>query len=450
MKALAVLLFVSTILTAAPRSYEAGVAKVDITPKKSIWMSGYGNRNKSSTGVLHPIWTKALAIRDTRKNVLIVVSTDLIGLPRTITDAVSARVEKEYGIKRASLLFNSSHTHTGPYVRANLVTMFSFTPEAQTTVDDYGRDLTDHLYNAIGGALARMEAVDIAYGTGSAGFAVNRRVPGPTGFKIGVNPKGPTDHTVPVLRVSSKRSGKPLAIVAGYACHNTTLTGEFYEMSGDYAGYAQIEMENNNPGAIGMFLMLTGADQNPNPRSSLALAKQHGKTLADATQQVLDTKGLMKLLDGEITVAFELTKLNFDAHTRETFEKELKSTIPAAVRRAEFMLKAYEEGHPVRTLPYPVQAVSFGKSLTLLALGGEVVIDYAIRAQREFGKANLVVLGYSNDVPCYIPSLRVLREGGYEANDSMIYYGQPGPFADDVEETVFAAVRRVMKRVTKN
>jgi hypothetical protein len=413
-------------------------------------MSGYGNRNKPSEGVLHPLWTKALAIRDARKNALVIVSTDLIGLPRTITDAVSARVEKEYGIKRASLIYNSSHTHTGPYVRANLVTMFSFTPEAQAAVDDYGRDLADNIYNAIGAALARMEAVDIAYGTGTAGFAVNRRVPSPTGFRIGVNPKGPTDHTVPVLRVTSKRSGKPLAVVAGYACHNTTLTGEFYEMSGDYAGYAQIEMENNNPGAIAMFLMLNGADQNPNPRSSLTLARQHGKALADATQQVLETKGLMKLLDGEISTAFELTKLNFEAHTRETFEKELSSTIPAAVRRAQAMLKAYDEGHPIRSLSYPVQAVSFGKSLTILALAGEVVIDYTIRAQREFGKANLVVLGYSNDVPCYIPSLRILREGGYEANDSMIYYGQPGPFSEDVEETIFAAVRRVMKRVMKN
>ena len=445
----AAFLLSAILLAAAPRGYDAGVAKVDITPKKSIWLSGYGSRNKPSTGVLHPIWAKALAIRDERKNTFVLISTDLIGLPRQITDAVSARVEKEYSIGRANLLYNSSHTHTGPFVRSNLVTMFSFTPEAQSTVEDYGRDLSDQLYNAIGSALARLEAVDITYGTGTAGFAINRRQFGSNGVKIGLNEKGPVDHSVPVLRVTSKRSGRPIAVIAGYACHNTTLTGEFYEMSGDYAGFAQIEMENANPGSVAMFIMLCGADQNPNPRSSLALAKQHGKSLADATQAVLDGKS-MTAVTGPITAAFELTKLNFEAHTRETFEKELKSTLPAAVRRAQLMLQQYDDGHPVRTLPYPVHAVSFGKSLTLLALGGEVVIDYSIRAKREFGKANLVVLGYSNDVPCYIPSRRVLKEGGYEANDSMIYYGQPGPFADDVEEIVFAAVRRVMKRVSRN
>jgi hypothetical protein len=447
---LAAILFASAVLSAAPGGYSAGVARVDITPKKSIWLTGYASRTKASTGVLHPIWAKALAIRDEKKNTFVIVSTDLIGLPRAITDAVSARVEKEYNIGRANLLFNSSHTHTGPFVRSNLVTLFAFSPEEQSTVDGYGRDLTDHLYNAIGSALSRMEAVDITYGAGSAGFAVNRRVPTPAGYKGGVNPKGPVDHSVPVLRVVSKRSGKQLAIVAGYACHNTTLTGEFYEVSGDYAGFAQIEMENSNPGTTAMFLMLCGADQNPNPRSSLDLAKTHGKALADAAQRVLDGKVTMTRVEGPITAAFELTKLNFEAHTRETFEKELSSKIPAQVRRGKLMLQQYDEGHPARTLPYPVQAVSFGKSLTLLALGGEVVIDYSIRAKREFPKANLVVLGYSNDVPCYIPSLRILKEGGYEANDSMIYYGQPGPFAEDVEETVFAAVRRVMKRVVRN
>ena len=55
--------------------------------------------------------------------------------------------------------------------------------------------------------------------------------------------------------------------------------------------------------------------------------------------------------------------------------------------------------------------------------------------------------GYSHDVMCYIPSLRVLREGGYEAVDSMIYYGQPGPFAESVEEKVFDAIRRVLRGV---
>jgi len=95
-----------------------------------------------------------------------------------------------------------------------------------------------------------------------------------------------------------------------------------------------------------------------------------------------------------------------------------------------------------------VQALRFDRDLTLVALAGEVVIDYQLRIKREYGEREpVVVAGYSNDVPCYIPSRRVLKEGGYEAVDSMIYYGMPGPFDEDVEETLMAAVRKVMKLV---
>jgi len=48
---------------------------------------------------------------------------------------------------------------------------------------------------------------------------------------------------------------------------------------------------------------------------------------------------------------------------------------------------------------------------------------------------------------CYIPSDRVLQEGGYEAVDNLVYYGQPGPFAPGVEGRVFQAIREVMKKV---
>jgi hypothetical protein len=112
------------------------------------------------------------------------------------------------------------------------------------------------------------------------------------------------------------------------------------------------------------------------------------------------------------------------------------------------MVKAWDEGHPARRVPYPVQAVRFGKDLTLVALGGEVVVDYDLRLKREMGgREPLIVAAYSNDVMCYIPSAAVLKEGGYETVDSMTYYGLPGPFADDVEETIFAAIHAVLRRV---
>ena len=117
------------------------------------------------------------------------------------------------------------------------------------------------------------------------------------------------------------------------------------------------------------------------------------------------------------------------------------------VRHAKAMLRLYDEGSPIRQYPYPVQALQFGKDLTLVALGGEVVVDYVLRIKKEFGAKGIMVAGYSNDVMSYIPSLRVLKEGGYEADDSMIYYGLPGPYDDQVEDRVMSTVKQVMKRV---
>ena len=125
----------------------------------------------------------------------------------------------------------------------------------------------------------------------------------------------------------------------------------------------------------------------------------------------------------------------------------MKSEVPAQVRRGEMMIRALDAGKKVGRLDYPLQAVRFGNTLTLLALGGEVTVDYGLRTRREYAGEPLITAGYSNDVMCYIPSARVLREGGYEAVDSMFYYAQAGPFAEDVEERVFAAIRQVMKGV---
>jgi neutral ceramidase len=423
--------------------FRAGVARVDITPTTPIWMSGYADRTHASTGVLHPLWAKALAIQDKKGGRVVMVTTDLIGLPRAITDLVAVRVLREYDVQRSGLLFNSSHTHTGPVVSPTLPAMFGLSLEDRQVTEDYGRKLAEDLFTVIGAALGSMTPAEISYGVGQAHFAINRREKTPQGMRIGVNPSGSVDPAVPVLRVAYT-DGTLLAVVFGYACHNTTLTGQFYELSGDYAGFAQIDIEQAHPGAMAMFLMLCGGDQNPNPRSKLELARQHGRSLADEVARVLGTR--LTAVKSPIRAEFQNIDLEFAFHTRETFERELTDANASRVRRARLMLKAYDERRPIRQTAYPIQAIRFDNALTILALGGEVVVDYALRAKREYA-GNLIVAGYSNDVMSYIPSQRVLHEGGYEAVDSMIYYGQPGPYADDVEERIFDGIRRVMKAV---
>jgi hypothetical protein len=439
----AALLCFAAALSAAPKpEFRAGVAVARITPEQPIWLSGYGHRDHPSEGVLHDLFAKALAIEDRRGYRVVVVTTDLLGLTRDITDAVSARAQKDWGLDRAQILFNSSHTHTGPLIRVRQ-TMFELSPENSRVIDEYRRKLSDQLHRIIGAAIADLEPATIAHSASTAGFAVNRRQFTPDGVKLGVQPNGPIDHSVPVFEVKSAKSAKGAkAILFGYACHNTTLG--HYKISGDYAGFAQSAVEKRHPGAVALFVLLCGGDQNPNPRGTDDLALKHGGELADAVDRAL---GGGKAIAGRIRAAFQISDLAFRVHTREDFEKESRHNTAFNRRRAKMMLDAYDQGHPVRTVAYPVQAIRMGNGPVLLALGGEVVIDYALRARREFPREQLVVAGYSNDVMCYIPSKRVLAEGGYEADSSMIYYGMPGPFADDVEERVFAGIRSTMRRI---
>jgi neutral ceramidase len=434
------LALLSTCSPLLAAEFQAGVARVKITPPQPFWMSGYAARTHPSEGVLQDLWAKALALRDGKGYQVVLVTTDLIGLPRAISDEVAARVQALFRVERPQLVLSASHTHCGPAVRKNLAVLYDFGEEDRRRVDAYGGELVDHLVEVVGKALNDLAPARLSVGHGAVGFAVNRREPTPEGVKIGVNPAGPVDHDVPVLKVTAK-DGSLRAVLFGYACHNTTLGGDFYRIGGDYAGYAQAEIERAHPGATALFMMLSGGDQNPNPRGTMDLVAQHGQALASEVARVLATT--LRPVRPPIRTALEVIPLDFAPHTRAAFEEESARPDKFRQRRARLMLAAYDEGQPVRRTPYPVQAVRLGRDLTLLALAGEPVVDYALRVKRELPGENLIVAGYCHDVMCYIPSRRVLREGGYEAVDNMIYYGQPGPFAESVEETIFAAVRRV-------
>jgi len=394
--------------------------------------------------VIHDLWAKALAIEDRKGTKTVIVTTDLIGLPRSIADIVAARIQKQYGIDRAQLVLSSSHTHTGPLIRHNLEIMFELGPEDSQVVTDYAALLTEKLVTVVGAALQDLAPANLSFGNGRATFAINRRQKTPKGVIIGEDPEGPTDTDVPVLKITGA-DGKLRAVLFGYACHNTTLTGEFYRISGDYAGFAQIALEEANPGVTAMFIMLCGADQNPHPRSTLELAQQHGNTLAAEVNRVLG--GKLARVHGPVHGAFQVVELGFAPQSREGFEARLNDRNVHRVRHAKAMLRLYDEGNPIRRYPYPVEAIQFGKDLTLVAVGGEVVVDYDLRIKREYGSKGIIVAAYSNDVMSYIPSVRVLKEGGYEADDSMIYYGLPGPYDDQVEDHIMNTVHQVMKRV---
>ena len=417
-------------LPALAAGYRAGTARTEITPDLPVWLSGYAARTHPANHVLQPLWAKALAIDDGRHGRVVIVTSDVLGLPPEMADDIAARCSKQFGLRRDQLWLNTSHTHAGPVVWPNLRVIFDFNAEDQKKAEAYAARLADALVRVAGEALRNLKPVDLFYGESEAGFAINRRN---RAIK-------PIDHRVPVLEVKSKQ-GQTRAVLFGYACHNTTITGEFYEVAGDYAGYAQATLEAAHTGAQAMFVILCGGDQNPEPRSVLAHAETHGKELAASVERVL--RGSSTPVTGPIRTAMKYTDLALAPHQRSDFEAESHDPSVFRQRRAKLML----EGADRTSVHYPVQAIQFGKSLGIVALSGEVVVDYTLRITREHPGETLIVAGYSNGTPCYIPSERVLSEGGYEAVDSMIYYAMPGPFAAGLEDRIVDTVNAALKAV---
>jgi len=373
-----------------PYAWKAGVATAKITPEEPMWMAGYAARKKPSEGVAQDLFAKALALEDAEGDRVVIITLDLIGVLTSLREAVESQVQEKHGLSPGRLLLNTSHTHCGPEYRER--------SGREEEARRYHKFLEETLVQISGEAIERLAAVEVTYSHARAGFAMNRRLKTEKGYRNSPNPDGPVDHDVPVLAVKSP-DGALVAALFGYACHNTTIG--FYEFCGDYAGYAQEYLEADHPGAVAMFVAGCGADQNPYPRSELVRAQQHGRTLATAVEAALFAT-----------------------------PRPVSGPLRSAARKID--LQRTDESGGTRA--YPIQVIRFGNDVTLVALASEVVVDYSLRLKRELGGGPAIwVAGYSNGYFGYIPSKRVLEEGGYEAD----------PWAPSTEEQIVAAVHEL-------
>ena len=438
---------VAGFAAAAPaQALRVGLGRADITPPGPIWMSGYGNRNKPSEGVDQSLLAKVLTIHPDAQPPLVLITADIIGFPRSVAEAIAERIGKEHRVPRENILLVGSHTHTGPLIDRGIPGMFDLKPQEAQVVADYTRALQDKIAEAVASALKSPTPARLSLGRGRATFAMNRRVFRPGGVGFGANPDGPVEHEVPVLRVDAP-DGEVRAVVFGYACHCTTLEGNHYRIGGDWAGYAQEYLERAHPGAAALFVTGCGGDANPEPRGKLAFARQHGLEMAGAVSRAL--KGPLTPVRGPVKAAFERVDLPLATPpTREEFEKRLQDKNVFVQRHARRQLERLGRGEPLaRSYPCPVQVWQFGDDLTLVALGGEVVVDYAHRLQREIKGTHLWVAGYANDVFAYVPSVRILLEGGYEADFNLIYYGLPSRFSNQVEDVLVQKAEALVRKV---
>ncbi len=429
------------------QDFRVGTAKRDITPAEPIRLAGYANRLKPSEGVAEPIFTRALAIEDASGARSVLATVELVGVTRAFTESIADRLKAQLGVDRSRFMIVASHTHNGPLVHGSLDDQLTLTPQELEVIKRHTEKMADQVFGVASDALSRLEPARLFFGHGKAAFAVNRRIYTPKGMNFGANPDGLVDHDVPVLRVEGP-DGQVRGIVFGYACHGTTLGGEYNFLGGDWPGFAQKYLEQAYPGAAALFVTGCAGDADPQPRRKPLFVPEHGLEMAGAVAAAF-SRGLTPVR-GPLRAAFERVVLEqAPAPSREEFEKRLKDKDTFIQRHARRYLEKLDRGEKlIAGYEAPVQVWRFGSDLTLVALSGEVVVDYALRLKRELGADKLWVAAYANDVFAYVASNRILLEGGYEADYSMYYYDFPTRWATSVEETLVKAVRELVAKTS--
>lgn len=412
--------------------YQVGLAKVDVTPDYPVRLNGFGFRRDESEGVSQRLFARAMAISQGQQSPLVVLAVDNLGLRLEQVDEVARRLKESHGLPRENFALTFTHTHCAPKVSGASDNIFSQPiPEAHLEhIDRYTSEIVDRITDAARQAIDSRQASTLAWSVGSVDFAKNRRTAG-----------GPVDHDLPTLIVRDSNSEVVRGVWVSYACHCVTL--RFNQLSGDWAGYAAEMIERQYPGAVALVSIGAGSDQNPNEVTpdDTQIARRQGTQIASEVARLVD--GDHRRLSGATQATLERIELPLNTlPTREQLvETAANGKRPTDRHNAQTQLDRLDRGEKLlAAIDYPIQVWSFGESHCLTFLGGEVCVDYSLRMKQEFDAERVWLITYSNDFCSYIPSERLVGEGGYGGGAEVPYFALPTTLAAGLEQRIFDQV----------
>lgn len=420
-----------------PTVYSVGVAKVDVTPDYPIRLNGFGFRRDESEGVSQRIFARALAVSHGDGKPLVLIAIDSLGVRLTMVDGVAKWLEERYRIPRENVALTFTHSHCAPKVNGASDNIFSRPIPAahQAHIDRYTSELEDKIEQAARKAIEARQPATLEWGVGQVRFAKNRRTKG-----------GPVDHDLPMLVVRNAESRKIQAVYVSYACHCVTLS--FNKISGDWAGYAVEMIERAVPGATALLSIGCGSDSNPIPGvtgDKTDIARGQGAEIGDEVRRLLKTR--LRPVVGQPTSVLKRIALPLGPlPSREQLQTLAEKGGPAGYNATTQLARLDQGKELLAAVDYPVQTFSFGDSLSIVFLAGEVCVDYSLRLKRELDRERVWLNAYSNDFCSYIPSERLAREGGYGGGAEIPYFALPTTLKSGLEQKIVDEVKRQTPR----
>ncbi len=438
---------------------EVGFARQAITPRVGVELCGFGAYiNRHSIGVRDPLQARALAMRSGETELLL-ISCDLVGLPRSMTDAVRAEIAVALGLAEDAVMISCTHTHSGPATTDQLIGWgVPDTPYLETLPAKL-RQVARAAHEALQPAVLKHAE------TPCEGMALNREYDedAPPLEKVLDEAWRPekaelTDTTCHVVRFDHADTGACLGHFTYFSCHPVVCCATTRYIHGDYCGVAMNLLEREQPGTVAIFLQGAQGDVNscvvhkPEQEALLALdilaarfarAVRRGLAtaepltetpLAALTSEVAFSRRPLVRADLMARLAESETIVHAADADDSSREVRIHTVYLVALRRLLARLDAGENLEPTTLL----QAFRIG-DLALLASPFEVM--QAIKRDILAGATSKVplVMGLTNDLSGYAPDRAVAARGGYAADMVPMMLGQL-PFASIHDELVSATL----------
>jgi neutral ceramidase len=385
---------------AAEPLFLAGAAKVDVTPQEPVPMWGYGARHAAlSEGTLDPLWATVLVLQAGSER-LAIIGLDLGRAPSEESlQRIRLQIQEKHGV--AHSFIGGSHTHHGPVLE------LSNRPDRGRGRFDaalrYTGQLESSVVEAVGRAAASLRPAKLAAGSDDlTNFNRNRhtkRVP------------AALDARLSLLRLDDAESGQPIAVVANFAAHPTSLPQEKMLFSADFVGAMRRQIEASHGGQV-VFMQGAAGDLSTN-RGPFGDHSAYGAALGREALRILQTLKPQTVERPSIRVREE----RFTFASRINLANPLTQAVYSVAFFPELVLNfADEYAEGVR--PRLTVAV-LNREIALVGASGEFFCEHALRLRQRSRAREVFFFGYCNGYHQYFPTIEAAAEGGYGADSQV-------------------------------
>jgi len=430
--------------------YKCSFAQFDITPNLAVENPSYGTR-RSAAQIQSPLALQMLLVEDTNYTKILLVCADIIGF-----DPSAVKLVRDYasswGIRPEGVILNASHNHDAPGTVSNTLTTL------RPFFKNYTNQLTRIIVDNLGPLYASLESCTIHFGVTRASVGVNRRKVLDGKASVAPNRSGAYLTETPVIKLDLLKSKKRILLV-NHGCHPAGV-GPNRRISAGYPGYVREALVNNRVADGVMFLQgAAGSSEEAvvsNGETRFCKmdrdSRRNGTTLARRVLHALDQK--LQPVKGPLFCTRQAVDLPLDNPLdRKTLQKIVadKTRDPGLREWAQNLSKQYPRAEFPKTVSFEMQFIALGGTFNILALPAEPPAELVL-ALKSAGllAGHDLVLGYTNGLIGYLPTDEMIREGGYEVEQSHLICQQPAAFGPGVEKNISRALTECLDRKGKS